>query len=161
MKSSDLGRERFRLEFLTGRRGFSPADDLQSQGRSSLNVHEPSPALVRAQGAAVLVRWYQGTHVSIQQGVSFLDWMPAFHEGHFRRSIHSLADTRLIAALSAIRPGTSLFSALDLQSDEGVLVTVPTEKLPSPGSLVRLCGAWNARVESAYRFFEANDTIAE
>lgn len=107
---------------------------------------QPSSALtvICATGEeSIATRFNPGSSVNIlREKDLFLDWMPNFHQGQFKRSVHSLADTYLIRYLESLPPGTSIFSALDYPSNRSALIAAPTALLPSPGSYIGLCGHW-------------------
>lgn len=107
---------------------------------------------------SILIRYDRGTYVNIlRENVAFLDWMPNFHASTFRRSAHALADTNLAATLESVSPPSTLFYALDFQSNQEALVIIETKQLPPPGQMLHLCGIWESAPEiSAYRVFHAN-----
>lgn len=106
----------------------------------------PSLTVVCAAGEdALATRFNPGSSVNIlREKTLFLDWMPNFHQGQFKRSVHSLADRHLIEYLEALAPGTSIFSALDYLSNRSALIAAPTDLLPTPGAYVGLCGHWES-----------------
>jgi hypothetical protein len=90
-----------------------------------------------------IVRLSPGTQINIRnQNVPFLDWLPDYHLGVFRRNSHSLADSQMINWTQSINPNTSLFMTLDYRLRTRVLVVVKTSLLPSPGSILQLCGTF-------------------
>jgi hypothetical protein len=93
----------------------------------------------------IAIQFNAGASINILREKSvFLDWMPNFHQGQFRRSIHSLADMNLIQYLEAIPADTSIFSSFDYLSDRRALVIMPTSLLPQPGTYIGICGHWEA-----------------
>ena len=91
----------------------------------------------------IVIRFNAGTTINIHgEKTVFLDWIPNFHDGQFRRSVHGLADTHLIEYLEALPAGVSIFSSLDHLSNQPALVIVPTDQLPRPGTYIGLCGHW-------------------
>ena len=101
------------------------------------------------------------TYVNVvRENRQFLDWMPEYHQSVFRRNAHSLADTKLIAAMEEISPPSTLFYTLDYQSDQAVFVIIPMELLPKPGNYVQLCGTWNTgKGIDQYHVFQVQEAI--
>ncbi len=121
----------------------------------------PSLPTVNCQAGedAIAVRFNAGTSINIHsEKIAFLDWMPNFHQGQFRRSVHSLADTNLIEYLKSFPAGTSIFSSLDHLSNRAALVIVPTNQLPQPGTYIGICGQWeNNPALAKYGIFYASE----
>jgi hypothetical protein len=89
----------------------------------------------------ILIRLDDGTHINLKrQNEIFLDWMPNFHTGVFRKNSHSLADSNMINWAQDIDAPQTIFAAMDYLKDERVLVVVPTELLPQSGTWVQICG---------------------
>ena len=83
----------------------------------------------------------KGTSVNIyRENKVFLDWMPDFHVSGFRNNAHDLPDANLITAMNGITPPSTLFYALDLQTNQEAILVVETDLLPQPGTLVQFCG---------------------
>jgi hypothetical protein len=109
----------------------------------------------------IAVRFDPGTSVNIMREKDlFLDWMPNFHQGLFRRSIHDLADNNLIAYFDSLRAGTSLVSTLDLLSSNAALIVIPTDMLLSPDVYLGICGQWAAEPGlKKYNIFFAGEAL--
>jgi hypothetical protein len=110
--------------------------------------------------ATISIQFNAGTYVNVlREKKRFLDWMPDYHQSVFRRNAHSLADTNLIATMEDISPPSALFYTLDYRSNQSVLVVVPIELLPEPGSSLTLCGDWiTAKGVEQYHIFYAIET---
>lgn len=106
----------------------------------------------------ITVRYDAGTYVNVtRENKVYLDWMPDFHISAFRRNSHSLADINLIQVMESITPASTLFSALDIQTNQAALVIIKTDELPEAGQVISLCGQWdkNSNVEN-YGIFHAS-----
>lgn len=104
-------------------------------------------------------RFDSGTAINLRrENETFIDWMPDFHISLFRRNIHSLPDSNLIAAMGSLDPLNSLFYGLDLETNRQAIVVVSTDLLPEPGSLIQLCGDWDD-YSIAYEFFFAEQVL--
>lgn len=89
------------------------------------------------------VRFDPGTHFNvIRQKAPGLDWMPNFHVGRFRSNSHSLPQSYAISWTDSIEPGESIFSTLDFQSMQKVMIVSTTDRLPAVGTLWQVCGEW-------------------
>jgi hypothetical protein len=112
---------------------------------------------------AIVTRFNAGTSINILgEKIAFLDWMPNFHHGQFRRSVHGLADTHLIDYLESLPAGTSIFSSLDHLSNRTALVILPTNQLPQPGSYIGLCGQWESEPNLArYGIFYGVERVGD
>jgi hypothetical protein len=51
-----------------------------------------------------------------------------------------MAHAEMISWADALEPPRTIFLGLDHDRQVGVLVVVPTELLPEPGSLLQICG---------------------
>ena len=104
-------------------------------------------------------RFNPGTSVNIhRENIAFLDWMPDFHISVFRRNAHDLPDSKLISIMEHIDPSTSLFYALNLQTNQEAIIIVETDLLPEPGTLIQLCGELNPDPETTpYMLFFADE----
>ncbi len=91
----------------------------------------------------VLARFDKGTSINIQkQNLSFLDWMPNYHVGLFRKNSHSLADGNMIAWTGTIEPAKTIFLTMDYHLSQGVMIVTPTTLLPHAGSFLQMCGQY-------------------
>ncbi len=110
---------------------------------------------------SITINYDRGTFVNIiGQNVSLLDWMPNYHQGTFRRSMHGNTDMNLIRLMGGIEASNTLFYGLDFQSRQPALVVVPTRLLPDPGRLVKLCGQWESEPSlAAYHLFYPETVI--
>jgi hypothetical protein len=91
----------------------------------------------------VHVRFDKGTFVNIQkQNQSFLDWMPDYHLGLFRKNAHSLAENKLIQWAQTIEPPRTIFLTLDYHAGQKVMVVAPTSLLPHTGTFIQICGQY-------------------
>jgi hypothetical protein len=94
-----------------------------------------------AQQSFVNVHYARGTYINIQkENQNFLDWMPNFHFGLFRENAHSLAENNLIQWTQTINPPKTIFLTLDYNAKQKVLLVVPTNLLPKPGTFIQACG---------------------
>lgn len=92
-------------------------------------------------------RFDPGTFINIQrENKVFLDWMPDFHIGQFRRNAHSLPDTNLTNILDTVPPLSTLFYAVDLKTGQEAIFVAKTEGL-RPGTLIQACGTLNYNPE--------------
>jgi hypothetical protein len=102
----------------------------------------------------LVVQFDAGTYINIKrENVAFLDRMPNFHMSVFRNNIHDLADNRLTNKLAAINPPATLFYSLDFLSNQEVFVVIDTPLLPSPGTLLSLCGVREKDQSANYNLF--------
>jgi hypothetical protein len=125
-----------------------------------INSHPPEIANVSCPSEMdrITINYDPGTFVNVtRENLVFLDWMPNFHNSNFRRNAHSLADENLIQAMTSINPPSTLFYALDFQTNTEVLVIIKTDILPRPGRILSICGKWDgdSNVEN-YRIFHAS-----
>lgn len=111
---------------------------------------------------SVTVQFDEGTYVNVlRENIFFVDWMPNFHIGLFRRSSHDHADSNFTAALDAVNPPSTLFYALDLQSNSEALVIAEEGVLSKPGELLHLCGYWDDNPNASnYKIFHAIEPAA-
>jgi hypothetical protein len=92
---------------------------------------------------SILVNFDGGTYINLKkQNDPFLDWMPNFHAGDFRRNSHSLADSYLIAWAESIEPPKTIFLTLDYHNDQKAMIVMPTILLPKTGTFMQICGQW-------------------
>lgn len=110
---------------------------------------------------SITVNYDSGTYVNIiGQNLPLLDWMPNFHQGTFRRSMHGNTDVNLIRLMEGVEASNTLFYSLDFQSSQPALVIVPTRLLPDPGTLVKFCGESESDPSlSAYHLFYPETAI--
>jgi len=109
--------------------------------------HPPPPLAVTCppNEDKVAIRFNTNSSINILREKSFfLDWMPNFHYGLFRRSIHSLADYNLIEYFDELPAQTSIFSSLDYLSNKSALIIIPTHLLPQTGTYIGICGRWES-----------------
>jgi hypothetical protein len=93
----------------------------------------------------IVVRVDQGTYINLKkQSEVFLDWMPNFHTGTFRKNAHSLADTYMVNWATALEPPKTIFLAMNYINRQRVLAVIPTELLPETGSMTQFCGQWES-----------------
>jgi hypothetical protein len=91
----------------------------------------------------ILVRFDEGTYINLKrQDEPFLDWMPNFHTGIFRKNSHSLADSNMINWAEDIDPPKTIFVTMDYLHPQRVLVVIPTAIRPKTGALSQICGQW-------------------
>ena len=110
---------------------------------------------------SITIHYDHGTFINVlKEDIVFLDWMPNYHNGLFRRNSHSLADTNLIEVLGELTPPSTLFYMLDYQSNHEALVIIKTDKLPQQNQLLFLCGFWDNNPEVIdYKIFHADHII--
>jgi hypothetical protein len=109
---------------------------------------------------SIVIRYDHGTYVNIKkQNAVFMDWMPDYHIGLFRKNSHSLADTNMIEWTGTIEPGHTVLVALDYQSSQGIPLVVPTTILPAHGSLLQICGQYNHDYGSSIFYGEEAITL--
>jgi hypothetical protein len=106
------------------------------------------PALLKStcppEMESITIHYDHGTSINVtRENIIFLDWMPNFHNGLFRRNAHSLADPHLIQVMDTITPPSTIFYTLDYRSNHEALVIIKTGKLPQPNQLLFLCGFWD------------------
>jgi hypothetical protein len=91
----------------------------------------------------IVVRFNEGTYINIKkQNELFLDWMPNFHTGTFRKNSHSLADSNMINWAESIEPPKTIFLTLDYLTDKNTMVVLPTTLLSQADTLIQICGEW-------------------
>ncbi len=91
----------------------------------------------------IVVRFNEGTYINIKkQNELFLDWMPNFHTGTFRKNSHSLADSNMINWAESIEPPKTIFLTLDYLTDKNTMVVFPTTLLSQADTLMQICGEW-------------------
>ena len=97
-----------------------------------------------AEATSLIIRYDPGTMIHLfPQSVQFLDWTPTIHIGTFRRKVHDFPNFDFMDwALKTVRPNTTLFYALDFRTSDEVLVVVKSNLLPTPPSMLELCGEW-------------------
>jgi len=89
----------------------------------------------------LVVRFDKGTYINLRKQMdTFLDWMPEFHIGLFRKNSHSLPDQNMIAWAGTIEPSNTIFLTLDYRSNQGVMIVTPTRLLPDTGTFTQMCG---------------------
>jgi len=110
-----------------------------------------------------VVEYHQGTYINItREGIAYTEWMPNFHISTFRRNIHGLVENHLVNYMESIRPSSTIFYAINLQANQGVFVVINSNELPSPGTVLALCGYWVKDPDIAkYNIFEADFAIKE
>lgn len=64
----------------------------------------------------------------------------------------SYSDYAFVTWANEIKPGHSMFYALDLRVSRMALILVPTACLPDPPATLEVCGSWEADPEIA-KFF--------
>ncbi len=103
----------------------------------------------RAQGTScpdghpgVVTRFDAGTYFNIlpDENSSIPDGMPDFHWSVYKRNAHSLADSNFINWAIRIKPGVSIFDALNYRNNQFNLIVSPSRYLPAPGSVIEICG---------------------
>jgi hypothetical protein len=110
--------------------------------RMTGSVPPRSASTCRPGAASILIHFDAGTFVNIRrQNQPFLDWMPDFHVGLFRLNAHGLADLTLAEWLESRTPPFSMFYTLDYLSQRKTLVFLDASLLPTPGTLVEMCGS--------------------
>lgn len=93
--------------------------------------------------ASIVVSFDEGTYINLKkQNDPFLDWMPNFHTGDFRRNSHSLPNSYLISWAESIEPPKTIFLTLDYLNDQRVMVVIPTILLPKTDTFMEICGQW-------------------
>lgn len=109
-------------------------------------------------GASSLVVHYDpGTMIHlVPQKDGVLDWAPVFRLGGFRRNLHDFPNYAFVSWANEIKPGSSLFYALDLRASGTALILVPTTFLPEPPAMLEVCGMWVEDPEiDQFKVFEA------
>jgi hypothetical protein len=104
------------------------------------------PTISCADGLSpIAVRFDAGTYVHLKkQNEPFLDWMPNFHIGTFKRNAHSLADGYMIHWVEKLEAPITVFVAPDLLSGTRALAVLPTNLVPETGTLAHFCGQWES-----------------
>jgi len=125
---------------------------------------QPLPAvdvMCPAGNEKIAIRFDAGSSINIvRENKVFLDWMPDFHHGLFKRNVHSLADTTLINYLKSLAPQTTIFSSLDHLTNRQALIVISTDLLPAPGTDIGLCGTWEKDPGlQRYDVFFADDVV--
>jgi hypothetical protein len=104
----------------------------------------------------IVVRYDEGTFVNIKrQSLSFIDWMPDYHIGLFRRNSHSLVDKNMIAWAEGVEPNTTILMTLDYSLGQAVIVEIPGVDLPATDTLLQMCGTYQN--EDAGKLFEVQE----
>jgi len=126
-----------------------------------LNGVEAPPILISTEcpveTTSLIVRYDTGTMVHlVPQKTITLDWAPTYKVGNFRRNLHDFPNLPFIEWASHIKPGQSLFQALDYRTQASVLIIVSTDSLPKPPALLEICGSWETDPQiSRFNVFNA------
>jgi hypothetical protein len=97
---------------------------------------------------AVLIRFDEGTYINLKkQNQPFLDWMPDYHIGLFRKNLHSMPMETMNWA-TTLEPPVTLFLALTHPDQRQVWIILKTDTPPTPGKYYQACGKEES--ESAY-----------
>jgi hypothetical protein len=122
---------------------------------------EPPPALPPAGCPAgttsLITRYDPGTMIHlVPQKTQVLEWAPVYKTGNFQRNLHDFPSFAFAAWAGEIKPGSSLFYALDQRTSGIALIILPTASLPDPPAILEVCGNWETAPEIAQFFvFEA------
>lgn len=93
---------------------------------------------------SLIIRYDVGTMIHlVPQRTITLDWAPTYKVGNFRRNLHDFPNFPFAEWASHIKPGQSLFYALDFRTQKKALVIVNSDFLPKPPALLEVCGLWN------------------
>jgi hypothetical protein len=109
----------------------------------------------------ILTQFDKNTYFNIKrEGLLFLDWMPDFHIGQFRRNAHGLTNINLIEWAESIEPSTTIFLTLDFHRNLKALVAFKTTELPIAGKHYQYCGFFETDPQlNSYRIFYPNEAI--
>ncbi|MFZ5819941.1 MAG: hypothetical protein ACOYYJ_08565 [Chloroflexota bacterium] len=138
--------------------GFSAAFlGLVLLGPFLLHGVEPSPALpptgCPAGMTSLIVRYDPGTMIHlVPQKTQVLEWAPVYKTGGFQRNLHDFPSFAFAGWASEIKPGYSLFYALDWRASGMALIVLPTAPLPDPPAILEVCGKWETEPEIAQFF---------
>jgi len=118
---------------------------------------EPPPALPPAGCPAgitsLIVRYDPGTMIHlVPQKTQVLEWAPVYKTGNFQRNLHDFPNYAFAAWAGEIKPGSSLFYALDRRASGMALIVLPTASLPDPPAMLEVCGKWETEPEIAQFF---------
>jgi len=89
----------------------------------------------------IVIRFNRGTFINLRKNKDdFLDWAPNYHMYLFQKNTHSIENEHLINWLEIIPSSQTLLIALDLLTDKGLFITIPTEIVPKNGGYYQICG---------------------
>lgn len=110
---------------------------------------------------SLLVRYDPGTMIHIlPQKTQVLEWPPVYKVGNFQRNLHDFPSFALATWAGEIKPGFSLFYALDRRASQTALLVIPTALLPPPPAVLEVCGAWETDPElSQFFVFDVSSVI--
>ncbi|GAB4503237.1 MAG: hypothetical protein Fur0043_02290 [Anaerolineales bacterium] len=111
---------------------------------------------------SLLVRYDPGTMIHlVSQKTQVLEWPPVYKVGNFQRNLHDFPNFAFAGWASEVKPGFSLFYALDRRTSQTALLVIPTALLPHPPAVLEVCGAWETGPElSQFFVFEAVSATA-
>lgn len=111
---------------------------------------------------SLLVRYDPGTTIHlVSQKTQVLEWPPVYKVGNFQRNLHDFPSFAFAAWAGDLKPGFSLFYALDRRASQTALLVIPTALLPDPPAVLEVCGGWETGPDMPHFFvFEAFSAIA-
>ncbi len=115
-----------------------------------------------ADAESILIRFDEGTFINIKkQNQNFLDWMPNYHAGLFKRNLHDTTIETMDWAAN-LEPPVTLLYTLDLKNKNGTWVILQTDTPPTTGKYYQLCGRsefGSHRLTKSTPFFYADEII--
>lgn len=107
----------------------------------------------------VLIQMDSGNMIHIErQEMVFIDGLPNYHIGRFKRNAHSLTHGHLIQWAKNIKPSTTIFVTMDHQNLNRVMVVMPTKIVPDKKTVFQLCGQSETNEDLAtYNIFYADE----
>ena len=98
---------------------------------------------------SVLVYYSPDSMVNtLPQDMQFLDWAPNFHIIYFHRKAHDFPDLAFMNWVhNNVKANKTMFYALDLKTNDKVLLVTESNLLPSPPIYLEICGKWDDTLE--------------
>lgn len=107
-----------------------------------------SPAGCPAGMTSLIVRYDPGTMIHlVPQKTQVLEWAPVYKTGNFQRNLHDFPNYAFADWASEIKPGYSLFYAIDRRASGMALIVIPIAFLPDPPAMLEVCGKWETDPE--------------
>jgi len=115
------------------------------------------PAICSGEETSLVIRYDAGTAIHlVSQKSIILDWAPTYKIGTFRRNLHDFPNFAFAAWADRIKPGNSLFYALDFRTQKIALIVIKTDFLPEPPEFLEICGSWETDPKlSDFKLFKA------
>jgi hypothetical protein len=111
-----------------------------------------------------VIRYLPGSYVRIYREKDFfLDWLPNFHEGRYKRFVHNLPNAPEINEFAGIEVPATLINGLDLVTGNDIYFIAMADKMPAEYGLIAACGRYseNPEVESFHFYYPEKIDLIE